>query len=267
VNRSETQLLRPPFDRELEIARNTVLEQVPTAVTIDRLAQSRANVARATVPVETVLGDRPIMVEHHTVPPGPETPEVTVSVLRKCEPEQAAPAVFYLHGGGFMFGNRFGDLDMVADWVDELGVVGVSVDYRLAPEHPYPAPLEDCYAALVWAADHAGDLGIDRDRIILAGLSSGGGLAAGLALLARDRGGPALAGQLLIGPMLDDRNNTLSAEQFVGVGMWDRTSNETGWTAYLGADHATADISPHASPARATDLTGLPSTYLDCGST
>jgi acetyl esterase/lipase len=141
----------------------------------------------------------------------------------------------------------------------------VSVEYRLAPEHPHPAPVEDCYAGLVWTAEHAGELGIDPERIVVVGASAGGGLAAAAVLMARDRGGPALAGQMLFCPMLDDRNDTVSVRQMVGLGVWDRTANETGWTALLGDARGGPDVSPHAAPARATDLSGLPPTFIDVG--
>jgi acetyl esterase/lipase len=127
--------------------------------------------------------------------------------------------------------------------------------------------VEDCYAGLAWTAAHAGELGIDPDRIAVAGGSAGGGLAAAVALLARDRGGPALAAQMLMCPMLDDRNDTPSSRQMAGLGIWDRASNETGWTALLGAARGGPDVSPYAAPARAADLSGLPPAFIDVGST
>ena len=126
--------------------------------------------------------------------------------------------------------------------------------------------MEDCYAGLVWTAEHAAELGIDPDRIVVGGASAGGGLSAAVALMARDRGGPALLGQLLIYPMLDDRNDTPSAIQMAGVGVWDRTANDTGWTALLGDARGGPDVSPYAAPARATDLSGLPPAFIDVGS-
>jgi acetyl esterase/lipase len=147
----------------------------------------------------------------------------------------------------------------------ELGAVVVSVEYRLAPEHPHPAPVEDCYAGLVWTAEHADELGIDPQRLLIYGGSAGGGLSAGTALLARDRGGPPLSHQILLCPMLDDRGITQSSQELDGEGVWDRNANLTGWTALLGADRGGPDVSPYAAPARATDLSGLPPTYLDVG--
>jgi acetyl esterase/lipase len=152
------------------------------------------------------------------------------------------------------------------DWASEFGLVVVSVEYRLAPETPHPGPVEDCYAGLAWTARHADELGIDPERIIVAGASAGGGLAAALALLARDRGGPELAGQMLIYPMLDDRNDSPSAVQMAGLGVWDRTANDTGWGALLGAAKGGPEVSPYAAPARATDLSGLPPAFIDVGS-
>ncbi len=144
--------------------------------------------------------------------------------------------------------------------------MAVTVEYRLAPEYPDPCPVEDCYAGLRWTAEHDEELGIDPGRLIIAGASAGGGLAAGTALLARDRQGPCLAGRVLIYPMLDDRGQSVSMAQFDGIGAWDRVSNRTGWTALLGDRRGTTDVSGYAAPARATDLSGLPPAFIDCGS-
>uniref|UniRef100_UPI00064BEF03 alpha/beta hydrolase fold domain-containing protein n=1 Tax=Nocardiopsis sp. RV163 TaxID=1661388 RepID=UPI00064BEF03 len=127
-------------------------------------------------------------------------------------------------------------------------------------------PVEDCYTGLTWITDNAADLGLDPTRIVIGGVSAGGGLAAATALLARDRGGPALQGQLLLCPMLDDRNDTASSHQMAGTGVWDRTSNATGWTALIGPHAGGPDVSPYAAPARAEDLSGLPPAFLDVGS-
>jgi acetyl esterase/lipase len=140
------------------------------------------------------------------------------------------------------------------------------VEYRLAPEHPHPAPVEDSYAGLVWTAEHAAELDVDPQRVIIVGGSAGGGLSAAVALLARDRGGPALLGQMLVCPMLDDRNDTPSAFQMAGLDIWDQSSNQMGWTALLGAQRGGPDVSPYAAPARATDLSDLPPAFIDVGS-
>jgi acetyl esterase/lipase len=174
--------------------------------------------------------------------------------------------IYYIHGGGMIMGDNRAGLPSALDHAAELNLAVVSVDYRLAPETPHPGPVEDCYAGLCWTAAHAAELGIDKERLIVGGGSAGGGLAAAVALLARDRGGPALAGQLLICPMLDDRNDTPSSRQMAGLGVWDRAANEVGWTALLGDARGGPDVSPYAAPARATDLSGLPPAFIDVGS-
>jgi acetyl esterase/lipase len=163
-------------------------------------------------------------------------------------------------------GSRMSGMHVLLPWIVAHDAVAVTVEYRLAPEFPDPYPVEDCYAALVWTAEHAVEFGIDADRLMIAGVSAGGGLAAGCALLARDRGGPKLTGQVLLCPMLDDRDRTVSSAQYEGIGLWDRASNVMGWTALLGERRATDDVSIYASPARATDLSGLPPAFIDCGS-
>jgi acetyl esterase len=193
--------------------------------------------------------------------PGPSgAPEVRVIVHEFRGRSRPCPAVVYIHGGGFAVGTPEGEgAGASAAAVAVEGVV-VSVDYRLAPEHPYPAGLEDCYAALVWLAGEAEDLGLDRSRIAVAGGSAGGGLSAGLALLARDRGGPALCFQYLGIPELDDRLDTPSMRAFTDTPMWNRPSAVRSWAYYLG--ESPAEVPPYAAPARATDLAGLPPAYI-----
>jgi acetyl esterase/lipase len=136
------------------------------------------------------------------------------------------------------------------------------VEYRLAPEHPYPAPLDDCYAALTWMAAHATELGVDPARIAVGGMSAGGGLAAGLTLLARDRDEVAVTFQLLIYPMIDDRDATTSSQVFANPPMWNRQDNQKGWRAYLGEAVGGPDVAPYAAAARATNVSNLPPTYI-----
>jgi acetyl esterase/lipase len=174
--------------------------------------------------------------------------------------------LYYIHGGGMIIGDNRSGLPAALNHAEELQLAVVSVDYRLAPETPHPGPVEDCYAGLSWTVAHADELGIDPARVIVGGGSAGGGLSAAVALLARDRGGPALAGQLLICPMLDDRNDTPSARQMAGLGVWDRAANDVGWTALLGAARGGPGVSPYAAPARAADLSGLPPAFIDVGS-
>ncbi|MFF1798561.1 alpha/beta hydrolase, partial [Kitasatospora sp. NPDC058263] len=177
------------------------------------------------------------------------------------------PLLYYLHGGGMVMGNAWSVLPRVLrEWALPLELAVISVEYRLAPRTRYPGPVEDCYAGLTWAAAHADRLGLDPARIVLGGKSAGGGLAAALALLTRDRGGPVPLGQLLLSPMLDDRDRSFSSHQLAGTDTWDRTSNATAWQALLGDRYGAADLPPYAAPARATDLSGLPPAYIDVGS-
>jgi acetyl esterase/lipase len=254
---------RPPYDPEIEPVLEQFLQLIPSTLTADMIPALRAG--QALTP-ELVIGDR--AVRHHEVRiPGYEGAEILVSVFARADHREPGPLLFFIHGGGMVFGDRFNGMPLILDEVEALDAVCVSVEYRLAPEHPDPYPVEDCYAALVWAAEHADDLGADADRLVVMGGSAGGGLAAGVTLLARDRRGPRLTGSLLAYPMLDDRNDTVSSHQYDGVGLWDRASNDMGWTALLGDRRGTADVSIYAAPARATDLSGLPPIFLDVAST
>jgi len=197
----------------------------------------------------------------HVVPGDPPVP---VRVHRANDAAGLLPAVVTIHGGGYVIGSYDMDSPLLDRWCPTLGVVGVSVEYRLAPETPYPGPLDDCYAALRWTYDNASSLGIDKDRIGLYGLSAGGGLVAALALLARDRAEVSLAFVLLDCPMLDDRQQTPSIEA-EGLYVWGRASNEFGWRSYLGDLYGSDDVPFYAAAARAPDLTGLPPSCVIVG--
>lgn len=250
------------IDPELAEARAGIAG-VLSPVNFDDLAARRAALAGAFLmpPSENVEAqDRMV--------PGPVgAPDVKVRIYRpKGIPTSTRlPGLYFMHGGGMIMGNLDGDNARLSEYVEQVGCVVISVDYRLAPENPHPAPVEDCYAGLVWTSEHAGELGIDATRLAIGGGSAGGGLAAGTALLARDRGGPALCYQMLIYPMLDDRNTTPSSYEITDLGIWDRAMNINGWQALLGDRAGTEGVSPYAAPARATDLAGLPATYLDVG--
>jgi acetyl esterase/lipase len=207
------------------------------------------------------LSDAVVRTEH-TVPGNPPVP---VRVHRPAGVDGALPAILTIHGGGYVIGSYVMDDHLHDAWGPQLGTVGVSVEYRLAPETPYPGPLEDCYAALRWTHEHAEELGIDRTRLGVSGISAGGGLAAALALLARDRGEVPLAFQLLDCPMLDDRQATPSLRS-EGLYVWDAASNEFGWRSYLGHLYGSDDVPPYAAAARAADLTGLPPACIVVGS-
>ncbi|MCX4734282.1 alpha/beta hydrolase [Streptomyces sp. NBC_01363] len=204
-----------------------------------------------------------IELSEHRVPGAAGAPEVPVTVFRPTGAGTALPAVLYVHGGGFILEEGDGDRALAARWAAELGAVVVAVRYRLAPEHPYPAATDDCYAALEWLAANAAGLGADPARIAVAGISAGGGLAAALALLARDRGGPELCFQLLDIPELDDRLETPSMREFTDTPVWNRPNAVHSWRAYLGADRdPAAPVPAYAAPARAEDLSGLPPAYV-----
>jgi acetyl esterase len=200
-----------------------------------------------------------VTVEDRLVPGPKDTPEVPVRIFTPTAGGPGPrPAVLDIHGGGFAIGKAALDDSSNAAICRETGAVVVSVDYRLAPEHPFPAPAEDCYAALLWLAENARALGADPTRIAALGDSAGGGLAATTALLARDRGGPALAMQILIEPELDDRLETHSMRRGSDTVAWNNAQAVESWRFYLGGKPA----GPYSAPARMGDLSGLPPTYL-----
>jgi acetyl esterase/lipase len=255
----------PPFDRELAAALEVIQQVNPPTITPDRIGDLRAIADAYRIPDEALAG---VETAEHVVPGPPGAPDVQVLVLRPAgsDPSVPLPGMLHLHGGGMIAGHRMVGLDWALEWMRAVPMIVASVEYRLAPEHPHPAPVEDCYAALCWLAHQATELGVDPTRLVVAGGSAGGGLAAGLALLARDRGGPPLAAQLLICPMIDDRAVTGSSTELDGEGIWDRTSNATGWTALLGDEAGGPNVSPYAAPARAESLADLPPAFIDAGS-
>lgn len=235
---------------------------VPVQMTLDRLEHFRSI---SSPDRSMIIGDRDIDCVDHVIP-GHAGAEIFVSVISRKGHATPGPAIYFMHGGGMVMGNRFAGAAPLIDWAIKHDAVCVTVEYRLAPEYPAPTPVEDCYAGLVWMAQNAAILKFDPARLVIFGGSGGGGLAAGTTLLARDRNGPALLGQLLQCPMIDDRNNTHSARQFDGVGVWDTTSNLTAWKAVLGEQFGREDVSPYSAAARAKDLSGLPPTFIDVGS-
>jgi acetyl esterase/lipase len=264
-------LPRPPYEPELApvLAKLQELGFKPkhTRADIEELRQNTSP------KIEDLLTGREVQHEERTIPSthGSKA-DLPISIFRPSNaspPTSTHPGIFFTHGGGFICGNRHLGISTALDWVEKFSATCVSIDYRLAPEHPDPTPLEDCYAGLLWVSDHAAELGINPDLLIIAGSSAGGGLAAGVSLLARDRAGPKLRAQLLIYPMLDDRDSTTSTHQYSEEGLWSRESNQLGWECLLGEARAggkDGEVSIYAAPARATDLSGLPETFLDVGS-
>ncbi|GIH68079.1 alpha/beta hydrolase [Sphaerimonospora thailandensis] len=203
-----------------------------------------------------------LTLERRTVPGPDGAPDVPILVFAPTEHNGERPALVYGHGGGFVLGDAEGEKALPAQIAAEVGAVVISVDYRLAPEHPFPAPVEDYYAVLRWTAKNAAALGVDPARIAVGGVSAGAGLAAATALLARDRGGPELCFQLLDIPVLDDRLDTPSMREFTDTPLWNLPNAIHSWRHYLGPRQEDDPVSPYAAPARATDLSGLPPAYV-----
>jgi len=258
--------MHPPFDPELAAALELVREQLPASLTPELIGPMREGSDLMVVTPEMLSREGTVEVSEREVPGPAGDPDVSLLILTPSGVGSGAPIIYHAHGGGMIIGDNRTGVDTPLDWAIEIGAIVVSVDYRLAPEHPDPAPVEDCYAGLVWVHAHAAELGGDPDRILIAGASAGGGLAAGVALLARDRQGPPLIGQVLMCLMIDDRNETPSSHELDAEGVWDRTSNDTGWDALLGDRRKTDAVSIYAAPSRATDLSGLPPAFVDVGS-
>ena len=224
-------------------------------IDIDNIEESRRELASFSsfVPLSSVeIADRNI--------PGadgePDVPVVVVSPIGK--KEGLVPGILFIHGGGYTCGSpRENSIQLYAD---QINCVVVSVDYRRAPENPFPAALNDCYSALVWFYENAESLGVDRSRIAVTGASAGGGLTAALALYARDKGGPPIFLQAPLCPMIDDRCITDSCNSITDSRVWDRKKTVDGWRAYLG--EIDGEPSQYAAPIRAVDLSGLPQMYI-----
>jgi acetyl esterase/lipase len=199
--------------------------------------------------------------EDRTVP-GPEgAPDISVRIFRPVNASGTLPGVYFIHGGGMILGDVEGESAVAEQVCEQVGAVVVSVEYRLAPEDPHPAQAEDCYAGLVWMARNTAELGFDPDRLALYGGSAGGGLVIAVALLARDRGFPAIRFQMPIYPMIDHANETSSSHEITDIGVWDRAANIEAWDWYLGGGKPDY----YAAPALADDLSGLPPTFIDVG--
>jgi acetyl esterase/lipase len=245
-----------------------VLDLVPPIDLSGDIPTARIRIDEARKALIAAMPEVPGVVARDVQVPGLEGD--TDVLVRIYEPESgghSGGALSYIHGGGMVL-MSVADTDFHCKRiVAEVGCLVTSVEYRLAPEAPFPAALHDCYAALRWLGEEADDLGVDRDRIAVGGLSAGGGLAAGVSLLARERGEVPLCLQWLVYPMLDDRNATPSSHEITDPSVWNRAANLRAWDAYLGGGAGDEDVSVLAAPARATvdDLRGLPPAYLDVG--
>jgi acetyl esterase/lipase len=241
-----------------------VLDYIPaTLLTVENLTQIRAMSSRTPVDLPEFAA---LSVTERFIPGSQGAPDVRVLICLPPKSQEAIPVLLWLHGGGYIMGSADAEDLMVKSIVSAIGCVAVSVDYRLAPETPYPGPLEDCYAALKWLSTHAAELGVDPNRIAVGGSSAGGGLAAALTLLVRDRGEVRLMFQLLIAPMLDDRTCTqVNPHPYTGEFIWTREANRFGWTSLLGQEPGGSDVSPYAAAARAENLEGLPPAFINVG--
>lgn len=208
--------------------------------------------------------DSNIKVTERFIPGPADNPEVRVKIYEPVKKDGLLPGLLYIHGGGMVLGSPEMTDGVCYSYVKEVNCVIVSVQYRLAPEHPFPAGPEDCYAALKWFYDHANELGVDSSRLGVAGASAGGGLTLAVSLMTRDRQGPPLIFQMPLYPMIDDRNTTPSSHEITDKRVWCREHNLKAWDMYLG-NGGNDNVSPYAAPARATDFSGLPPTFTFIG--
>lgn len=236
----------------------------PGDVTAETLAWRRSRVRDLVALQERSQDELAVSVTERHVPGSEGAPDVRVLLVRPETGGTGRGALLHCHGGGMVMGIPELGLPVLRQMADALDIVVVSVDYRLAPEAPFPAAIEDCYAALVWLNANAESLGIDPARIGVTGESAGGNLAAAVSLMARDRKGPPLLFQNLIYPMLDERPDATD-NPLVGVFCWTRASNIFAWQAYLGPESISGSVSSYAAPARAQDLSDLPPTWLCVG--
>jgi acetyl esterase len=238
------------------------LELLPPA-DVDDLEGMRSRLLEIVSVINADVDVSGVVITDHLALGHDGDPDVPVRVYA---PEGAAPAggrpaLLDIHGGGFTSGSIEMEHGFCVAVARRLGIVAATVEYRLAPEHPFPAAIEDCHAALRWLHESAHEFGIDRERVGIGGQSAGGGLTAGTALLARDRGGPQLCFQFLGIPELDHRLDTASMRAFTDTPMWSRPQAIVSWKRYLGPDH-TGEVSPYASPSIAPDLANLPPAYV-----
>ena len=252
---------RELIDPEVAVPLNLLLEAMPGGFnSVADIVQRRATVEAMLSGIE--VPDNPdVSKEDRTIPGPAGEPDISVRIYRPVNATGARPGIFFIHGGGMILGTVAGEDPTATLICDQVGAIVVSVEYRLSPETPHPGPVEDCYAGLQWMVKNATELGYDPDRLAVYGASAGGGLTIATALLARDRGGPALKFMMPIYPMIDDTNTTASSEEITDIGIWDRSGNIEAWAWYLGGKPA----DQYAAPTRAEDLSGLPPAFIDVG--
>jgi acetyl esterase/lipase len=258
--------MHPITDPELMAGLAAFQAAIPGGITLDDIPATRQMLVAINAAMASQVPDIPGVVTSDHYAPGPDSaPDVMVRVYQPEQRPAVLPALLWIHGGGYVLGSVEAD-DVKAKMLAlSLNCVVASVEYRLAPEHPFPAPLEDCYAALKWLAANTAQFGINPERIAIGGASAGGGLAAGLGLLTRDRAEVNLCYQLLIYPMIDDANVEQAGPTLSDAPLWTRANNLIGWRAYLGQEPGSDGVSPYAAAFRAEDVRGLPPTYIGVG--
>lgn len=251
--------IRDRIDPESRIPLEGLLQVLPGGFNAIPEITQRREVLNQMLGATPIPQNPNIIIENHVIAgPGGELS------LRTYSPKNAGellPGILYIHGGGMIMGGLDGEDGTCQMMAERLGVVIASVDYRKAPEHPYPAAPEDCYAGANWVFENAKALGIDASNIGIYGQSAGGGLTIAVAMMARDRKGPAFSFMVPIYPMIDDRNESQSSKEITEVGIWDRDGSIEAWEWYLGGSPA----DEYSAPARAKDLSGLPDAYIDVG--
>ena len=251
-------LKAPRYEAQLQQYLDEHPEVDRTSLTPEKIAPLRE--AFMSLGVESLVKNRNIEATDWKVK-ARDGHELEMTTITKKGSTAYKGALFHIHSGGMIAGDRFIGMEMVADWVEEFDLIATTVEYRLSPRFQDPYPIHDCFDAL---KEFAAKLDPDVPLIVV-GMSAGGGLSAGVAHMAKDLGGPKLAGALLMCPMLDESNSSASSKQFNSLGLWDRESNDVGWNALLGERRHTNKVTHYASPARAKDLSRLPPTFLDTG--
>jgi acetyl esterase/lipase len=261
---SEQQTRNKPVSPYFDPQVKAILDAQPDRGVIGAATLEAARSARLLLAQQVVLSND-VTRSDRTVPGPEDNPDLRLRIHQPAGEHNstAVPGLFWMHGGGYVAGSPEQDDLRFDRWAPRFGLIGACVEYRLGPEHRYPAGLEDCYAGLSWLKENGSELGIDTDRIGIGGPSAGGGMAAALALLVRDRGEFEIDYQLLIYPMIDDTQTSVTAN--LDVPIWNPESNEFGWKSYLGDLFGGEEIPYYAAPARAGDLAGLPPTYIMVG--
>jgi len=259
--RDLTELLDPELKGPIKM----MLSQMPPTDFND-IPAARAASKQMMAAMKSQLPVIPGVLTEDRIIPGPKgAPNVTVRIYRPEKQVGLLPTLLWIHGGGYILGEIDQEDFTAKQFTLAAECVVVSVEYRLAPEHPYPTPLEDCYTALKWLSAHAGELKVDRARIAIGGASAGGGLASGLAILARDRAEVQVMFQLLIYPMINDCNVAHPSDVLPDTLFWTRENNLMGWRSYLGCEPGGSGISCYAAAFRAESLEGLPPAYITVG--